>query len=79
VAFGLVPTWKRLDQLDPNALFERWLGAVTGIMPVDTLARQTLITATCGLGLLPESAVASSFHLAHQLAWRMAEVAQATA
>jgi hypothetical protein len=21
VAFGLVPTWQRLDQLDPNALF----------------------------------------------------------
>lgn len=79
VAFGLVPTWQRLDQVDPNALFERWLGAVTGVMSVDALAHQTLITATCGLGLLPEPAVASSFHLAHQLARWMAQVTQGTA
>jgi hypothetical protein len=79
VAFGLVPTWQRLEQLDPNALFARWLGAVAGVMAVDAVARQTLMTATCGLGLLPTSAVASSFHLAHQLAQRVAQVAQATA
>ncbi len=79
VAWGLVPTWPRLDQLDPQALFARWLGAATGVMAVEAVARQTLITATCGLGLLPEPAVASSFHLAHQLAQRIAQVAQATA
>jgi hypothetical protein len=79
VACGLVPTWPRLDQLDPQALFARWLGAATDVMAVEALARQTLITATCGLGLLPAPAVASSFHLAHQLAQRMAQVAQATA
>jgi len=78
VACGLVPTWPRLDQLDPHALFERWRGAATGVMAVETVARQTLITATCGLGLLPEPAVTSSFHLAHQLAQRIAQVAQAT-
>jgi len=75
VAWGLVPTWPSLDQLDPDALFGRWLDAATGVMAVDAVARQTLITATCGLGLLPEPAVASSFHLAHQLAWRMAQIA----
>ena len=79
VAWGLVPTWPRLDQLDPQALFARWLGAATGVMAVEAVARQTLITATCGLGLLPEPAVASSFHLAHQLAQQIAQVAQATA
>jgi len=79
VAWGLVPTWSRLDQLDPQALFARWLGAATGVMAVEAVARQALITATCGLGLLPEPAVASSFHLAHQLAQRIAQVAQATA
>ena len=79
VAWGLVPTWPRLAQLDPQALFARWLGAATGVMPVEAVARQTLITATCGLGLLPEPAVASSFHLAHQLAQRIAQVAQAPA
>jgi hypothetical protein len=79
VAWVLVPTWPQLGQFDLQALFARWLGAVTGVMAVETVARQTLITATCGLGLLPASAVASSFHLAHQLAQRMAQVAQATA
>jgi hypothetical protein len=76
VAFGLVPTWQRLDQLDPNTLFERWRDAGTDIVPVDALARQTLITATCGLGLLPEAAVISSFGLAHQLARRVAAVVE---
>ena len=79
VAWGLVPTWPRLDQLDPQALYTRWLGAATGVMAVEAVARQTLITATCGLGLLPEPAVARSFHLAHQLAQRIAQAAQATA
>ena len=79
VAYGLVPTWPRLDQLDSQALFARWLGAATGVMAVEAVARQTLITATCGLGLLPEPAVASSFHLAHQLARRIAQVARVTA
>ena len=79
VACGLVPTWPRLDQLDPQTLFARWLGAATGVMAVEAVARQTLITATCGLGLLPTPAVASSFRLAHQLAQRIAQVAQATA
>ena len=76
VAFGLVPTWPRLAQLDPNTLFGRWLDAVTGIMPVHALARQTLMTATCGLGLLPAPAVASSFALAHQLARQVAAVVE---
>ena len=79
VACGLVPTWPRLDQLDPQTLFARWLGAATGVMAVEAVACQTLVTATCGLGLLPAPAVASSFHLAHQLAQRIARVARATA
>jgi hypothetical protein len=78
VAFGLVPTWQRLDQLIPTRC-SRWLSAVTGVMAVDAVARQTPLTATCGLGLLPASAAASSFHLAHQLAQRVAQVTQATA
>ena len=36
-----------------------WLVAVTGVMSVGTLARQTMITATCGLGLLSEPAAVS--------------------
>ena len=78
VAFGLVPTFSVLDQIDPDALFMRWLVAVTDVMSVGALARQTMITATCGLGLLSEPAAVSSFHLAHQLARRIAQVAEAT-
>lgn len=77
VAFGLVPTWQGFDQLDPHTLFERWLEAVSGILPIDVLARQTLMTASCGLGLLPEAAVARSFDLAHQLARRVATLVEA--
>ena len=76
VAFGLVPTWQRPGQLDPNTLFERWLDTVRGIMSIDALARQTLMTATCGLGLLPDAAVARSFALAHQLARRVAALVE---
>jgi hypothetical protein len=75
LACGLVPTWPRLDQLDPQALYARWLGATTGVIATEAWALQTLITATCGLGLLPLSAVARSFRLADQLAQRIAQVA----
>jgi hypothetical protein len=78
VAFGLVPTLPVLDEIDPDKLFMRWLLAVTGVMSVSALARQTMVTATCGLGLLPEPAAVSSFHLAHQLAQRIAQVAETT-
>jgi hypothetical protein len=77
VAFGLVPTLSVLDQIDPDALFIRWLVAVTGVMPIGAIARQTMITATCGLGLLSKLAAVSAFRLAHQLARRIAEVAEA--
>jgi hypothetical protein len=53
--------------------------AATGVMAVEAVARQTLITTTCGLGWLTISAVASSFLLARQLAQRITHVAQATA
>ena len=78
VAFGLVPTWSQLDQVDVNALFMRWLVAAPDTLPIEVLAHQTLITATCGLGLLPETAAAESFRLAHQLAEHIAQVAART-
>jgi len=78
VAFGLIPTWSNLDQVDVNALLLRWLVAAPDTLPVADLARQTLITATCGLGLLPEPAAADSFRLAHALAAHVAQVAEQT-
>lgn len=76
VAFGLIPTWPALDQLDPNELFLRWLVATTDVLPMADLARQTLITATCGLGLLPEASATESFDLCRQLAWRIGQIVE---
>ena len=78
MAFGLVPTLPVLDEIDPDELFMRWLVAVTDVMSVSALARQTMIIATCGLGLLSAPAAVSSFHLAHQLAQRITQVAETT-
>jgi hypothetical protein len=64
VAYGLIPTWQRLESLEPMALFTRWLAAASLAGDPDELARRAMITATCGLGLLDSSAVAASFKIA---------------
>lgn len=76
VAFGLIPTWPTLDRLDPNELFLRWLVAATDVLPMADLARQTMITATCGLGLLPAASATESFHLCRQLARRIGQIVE---
>jgi hypothetical protein len=65
VAYGLIPTWKSLDGVDPAAIFSRWLKAVTLAGDPQELARRAMITATCGLGLLDPSSIAPSFSAAH--------------
>ncbi len=65
VAYGMVPTWPSLAALDPAALFARWLAAASLADHPQELAQRSMITATCGLGLLEPSAVAESFNLAH--------------
>jgi hypothetical protein len=64
VAYGMVPTWPRLDQLEPVTLFTRWLKAASIAGDPEELAQHAMITATCGLGLLDASSVAASFNLA---------------
>jgi hypothetical protein len=65
VAYGLIPTQRRLEGLDPAMIFGRWLkGAALSGDPQE-MARNAMITATCGLGLLDPRAVEESFHLAH--------------
>jgi len=64
VAYGMVPTWSSLSALDPVALFTRWLTAASVSGDAQEFAQQAMVTATCGLGLLPESSVVDSFHLA---------------
>ena len=41
----------------------------------DALAHQSLITATCGLGLLPEAAAHESFRLADEFGEQVARIA----
>jgi len=65
VAYGLIPTWQRLAELNPAALFTRWLTAASLAGDPQELAQRAMITATCGLGLLDPSAVAPSFKAAH--------------
>jgi hypothetical protein len=65
VAYGLVPTLQRLTALDATNIFVRWLKAASSAGDPQKLARNAIITATCGLGLLDPSAIAESFGVAH--------------
>jgi hypothetical protein len=65
VAYGLIPTWRSLEGIDPASIFSRWMKAATLAGDPQELARRALITATCGLGLLEPSSVAESFTAAH--------------
>ena len=67
VAYGMVPTFLRLGANDSATLFTRWLTAASLAGDPQELAQRAMITATCGLGLLNESSVADSFHVAQGL------------
>lgn len=68
VAFGLVPTSHNLSSPDPSLLFARWLLACKDVIDLSLLASHTMITATCGLGLLSPSQTESSFRSAQHIA-----------
>jgi hypothetical protein len=77
-AYGLIPTWRSLDSVDPNALFQRWRkAAVSGQGDERQLARQSMVTATCGLGLVDEVCVAASFNLASRVGGLLRALADA--
>ena len=67
VTFGLVPTLSNLDQVDVYEIFYNWLLAANRVAEIPLLAQQTMITATCGLGLLNEDAAQESFKIARQV------------
>lgn len=75
VAFGLVPTRSRLDGLTAESLFFRWLHAVREAGDVRQLARHSLVTATCGLGLLDYTAARAAFDIARRLACLLERIA----
>ncbi len=68
VAWGLIPTWDHPDELEPASVFARWLHAAAQVDDVRALAQRAMITATCGLGLVSESAAVRAFDLAQRLA-----------
>lgn len=67
LAFGLVPTLRDLAEVRSADLLTNWIIATAGADQID-MARHTLVTATCGLGLMPVSVVQPSFRLAREVA-----------
>jgi hypothetical protein len=67
VAYGLVPTRSGLDAADSASIFIRWLKAASLAGDPQRFAQRAMITATCGLGLLDETSIETSFHVAHDV------------
>lgn len=67
LALGLIPTWTNLDQFDATQAFVRLVNAVEGKYDLSQFASHSLITATCGLGLLPIESAATSFTKCYEL------------
>jgi methionine synthase II (cobalamin-independent) len=67
IAFGLIPTLVHLGNVVPTETWMRWLTAVQGAYDLNRLASQSLITATCGLGLLTLKAAQTVFEKCHEL------------
>jgi hypothetical protein len=65
VAYGLVPTSRGVNTLDPASIFVRWLKAASLAGNPQKLAQGAMVTATCGLGLLDPSSIAGSFGIAN--------------
>lgn len=75
LAFGLVPTSDKLGQFQPAETFVRWASVANECCEVQKLARQSLVTATCGLGLLSVEAARVSFQKAAELSHLIKKVA----
>jgi hypothetical protein len=67
VAYGIVPTRGGVNAIDSASIFLRWLKAASLAGDPQKFAQRAMITATCGLGLLDEPAVAESFGVAHSV------------
>jgi hypothetical protein len=68
LAFGLVPTIHDLSGVGSADLLTNWIIAAAGCDRQVDMARHTLVTATCGMGLLSEDAARQSFQLARDVA-----------
>ncbi len=68
LALGMVPTWTDLGQFDVMQAFVRLVSAVEGKYDLSQLVSHSLVTATCGLGLLPVESAPASFTKCRELA-----------
>ncbi|MCS6826647.1 MAG: hypothetical protein NZ553_08555 [Caldilinea sp.] len=70
LALGLIPTLTDPLEVSVEMLFHRWCKATSDIHGCEpsVVVRQAFITASCGLGLLSESAARASFEQAQRLA-----------
>jgi len=75
VAYGLVPTGESLGGMTAESLFSRWLQAASVAGDVTTLARQSLVTARCGLGRVDPSAASATFSFAHRVSYLISWIA----
>lgn len=70
LALGMIPTLTDPTGIAPEDLFMRWSESITQAgLDVGRVAKQSLITATCGLGLLSPQAAQASFEQARRLAF----------
>jgi hypothetical protein len=75
-AYGMIPTLENLNALSPMNLVSRWLLACADIADVSDMAAFSLVTATCGLGLLDEDAAAQSFNMARTVSMALRRIAE---
>lgn len=75
LAAGMVPTTRVVARESAGSLFARWVLAASRCNDTPRLARQTIVTATCGLGLVPPGAAGASFRAAGRLGDRLRRVA----
>lgn len=64
VAYGLIPTWQDLSAVRAEHIFTRWLTLASLAGDPQQFARNAMITATCGLGLVTPECVTRSFAVA---------------
>lgn len=64
VAYGLIPTWQDLKAVSAATIFTRWLTLASLAGDPQQFARNAIVTATCGLGLVRPESVAESFAMA---------------
>lgn len=67
VAYGLIPTCRDLGEFAAQQIFTRWLTAASLAGDPVEFAARSMVTATCGLGLLPVKSVIESFALAREV------------